>query len=186
MRTPQPRPGFTLLELLCVLALLLILAAVTLPSFDAIRGNSRQKAAADLVRTRIADARARAIETGVPYRLAISTDGTRLRLAPDGADFANLPASDQVIGAGKVTEDQLEKATAGVAPPDGSPVPAGDDNWVTVATFKPDGTCREDLVVFEVREEGYPPIRIQIRGLTGTDRVLPNQTDNTGNPGAMP
>ena len=39
----------------------------TLPSFSALKGNSRQKAAADLVRARLADARAKAMEDGQPY-----------------------------------------------------------------------------------------------------------------------
>jgi prepilin-type N-terminal cleavage/methylation domain-containing protein len=184
VKTPSPpRPGFTVFELVVVLAILLMLAALTLPSFEALYGNSKQRAAVDLVRTRIANARTRAMETGAPQRLAISTDGTRIRLAPDGPNFADLPAAEFSTSNAKVNEDSLDKATAGLSVDEGTPAPNGDGNWQTIATFKPDGTCKEDNAIVEIRQDGYPPIRIQIRGVTGTSRILQNQAPN---PGAAP
>ncbi len=60
---PRPtRPGYTVLELCVVIALLVILGAAIIPGIPGIAGNVRQKAAADLVRARMADARAKAME----------------------------------------------------------------------------------------------------------------------------
>lgn len=177
MRNTQPRTGFTLLELLVVLAMLLILAAVTLPSFTGLRGNADQKAAADQVRARIADARGLAMEKGIPYRLAVYSDGTKIRLAPDGIDFAELPASDQITGSSAAVEQTFQKVTVGLYADPESPQPHSDDSgWLTVATFLPDGTCKEDSATIEVREPGFPPMRLRIRGVTGTAKVMPLDT----------
>ena len=186
MRNPTPRSGFTLIELLAVLAVLLVLAAVTLPSFNGLKGNTHQKAAADLMQARIADARGRAMFFGTAYRLATHKDGTRLRLAPDGPDFASQHADNPPTGASRVSEDNLDRASAGLgADPDAdpsSPAPAGDDGsgWVTVATFLPDGTCREDRAMVEIHETNFPPIRILIRGVSGGSRILHPTNGKTG------
>ncbi len=173
--TRQTRSGFTVLELMVVMALLLILALVALPSFEGLRGNSRQKAAVDLVRTRIANARTRAMETGVPHRLAISTDGTKIRLAPDVPEFAELPPAEFSSSGAKVNEDSLDRATAGLQTQDGTPAAFSDGTWTTIATFKPDGTCVEDNAIVTINEGDFPPMRIHIRGVTGTSRILPAQ-----------
>jgi len=177
------RSGFTIMELLVVLALLLLLAAITLPSFAGLRGNAKQKAAADLVRTRIANARTRAMETGVPHRLAISSDGTRIRLAPDVAEFASLPASKSGNLSADVNEDLLDKATAGLSNEDGTDNTGGSaDDWKTIATFKPDGTCVEDNAFITLNEDGFPPLKIHLRGVTGTARILPPPSKQGGGP----
>jgi len=172
--TTSNRPGFTLFELMLVLALLVILAAVALPSFAGLKGNGDQRAAADLVRGRIADGRGLAMESGSPYRLAVNKDGTALRLAPEGADFATLPAADIAAGATKVLELKLDHATVNVVPDGDAPASAAEpDGWVTIGTFLADGSCREDAVVVQVQEDGFPPLGIRLRGVTGTSRVVP-------------
>lgn len=170
MTTPRPRPGFTILELTLVMAIMVILGAVSLPSFTGLKGNADQRGGADAVRGRIADARGLAMEHGTAYRLAVSADGTRLRVAPDGTDFGTAGAADIITSAARVIETPLDKATAAVEDADG---PAGDGDWVTVGTFLPDGTCREDNVTVAVREAGYPDLRVQLRGVTGGSRLLP-------------
>lgn len=178
MRKPQLRPGMTLLELTLVLALLLILAVGVLPSVTAIKGNTRQKAAADLVRARLADARAKAMEDGVPYRIAFHQDGTRVRVGPDGPDFGTRPADTPGSAASRVTEDTLEEATAHVTHDSDTSDPEIDQSgWVTVATCTAEGTCREASVIIEVREKQFPPIRIHVRGVTGSSKVLPLDTN---------
>jgi type II secretory pathway pseudopilin PulG len=165
----------TLLEVLLVMALLVILGAVALPSFHGMKGNADQKAAADLVRGVLADGHGLAAQSGTPYRLAVHQDGTRIRLAPDGTDFANLPASKYTGYSVKVLELKIEKATVALAQsrPD-TPLPTADAaGWMTVATFQPDGTCLEDRVLVEVREKGFPAMRISLRGVTGSTKVLP-------------
>ncbi|HUR54374.1 MAG TPA: type II secretion system protein, partial [Gemmataceae bacterium] len=138
MRNRHARRGFTLLEILVVLALFLILGAVVIPSISGMYGNTRQKVAADVLRARLADARALAMETGVPYRIAISGDNTKIRVAPDGLEFASTPAGSG--GTAKAIESTLEKATAErEIDPDEPPSAADADGWQTIVTFLPDG-----------------------------------------------
>ena len=44
----------------------------------------------------------------------------------------------------------------------------GSDGWQRVATFLPDGTCREEGVEIRVEEKGVQPLTIRLRGITGS------------------
>src|SRR5436305_15081288 len=81
------RPAFTILELSLVLAVLLVAAAIALPSIDAMYGSLRLTAAADMIRAHWAEARARAIDDGVPYRFAVTYGTGNMRVAPDTGEF---------------------------------------------------------------------------------------------------
>lgn len=183
MTTPR-RDGFTLLEVLLVMTVLVILAAWIGPTLSGLRGNLYQKGAADRLRGRIADARTMAMKEGTPHRLAVSSDGTRVRLAPDTLDFANIQAGADAGPTAKAIEQPFERATVAVVG-GGAEADAG-DGWVTVATFLADGTCREDNVTVEVREEPFPPIRLHLRGVTGYARVLPANDPKAAAPGGTP
>ena len=181
MRTRSPRIGLTLLELLVVLVLLILLASATLPSFAGLKGNADQKAAMDLLRARIADARGLALQEAATYRLAVNKGGTKIRLAPESADFSHLPASEDAGGGAKVIETTVEKATITVAETEAGAMGGGDeDDWVTIGTFLANGTCREDSTLIEVIESSFPAIRIHLRGVTGTARVLPMDPGASG------
>lgn len=192
---PRPtRRAYTILELCVVLALLVILGAAIIPSVAGIAGNVRQRAAADLVRARLADARAKAMEDGRPYRVAVTDDGTRVRVAPDGLDYAAAPPDNPPSYQSKVTEDSIDRASAHILTESEDTAPERDGRgFTTVATFNPDGTCREANVTVEVREKTFPPIRIQIRGVTGSTKLLPVDPNTKArgpatdtNPGAGP
>jgi prepilin-type N-terminal cleavage/methylation domain-containing protein len=183
------RSGVTLLELLVVLALLLILAAAIAPSISGMRGNDYQRNAAAALRTRLSDARAFAMEDGKAYRVAISPDGTRIRMAADVTNFAELQATNPPEFLSRVNENTLEKATVEVVAEEDQAPETDQSGWVTVATFKPDGTCKRDRALVYVKQDGYPPTQIQIRGVTGTVRTLTTQPihrEATPNPGGSP
>lgn len=177
---PARRPGLTLIEMMAVIAVLLILGAVSYPSLVSLKGNADQKAAADAVRGRIADARGMAMEYGQPYRLAISSDGTKIRLAPDTPDFADVPTAGTPSGAAVALETRLDHATAGLTADDEFGHATDGGGWVTVGTFLPDGTCREVGSMIEIHEGTYPPIRIQLRGVSASSRVLHNDAKYGG------
>ena len=171
MNTRPTRRGYTLLELVVVMAILLLLAAVVLPSIGAFRGDTRSRAAADTIRGELATARGHAMESNVPYRVAINQAGTRIRRAPDGPEFATEAAFEYADGNAKVVEYAFEYVIAEIlAGPEG----AGDSEWRTIATLLPDGTALEENVVVGVREDDRTPMRIHIRGLTGASRVVTN------------
>ncbi|HEX4607607.1 MAG TPA: hypothetical protein VH092_05315 [Urbifossiella sp.] len=123
-----------------------------------------------------------AMEYGQAYRLAISTDGTRIRLAPDTLDFSSAPVVNAPGSAVTALETRLDKATAGLIADDDTSAPGGDGNWVTIGTFLPDGTCRETGSLIQIHEGNFPPIQIQLRGMSASARVLPlNATVNNTN-----
>lgn len=164
-----------------VLVLLIILASATLPSFAGLKGNADQKAAMDLLRARIADARGLAMEEAATYRLAVNKDGTKIRLAPESADFSHLAAFEDAGGGAKAIETTLDKATITIS--SDSEAGADQDDWITIGTFLPNGTCREDSTLVEVHEGNFPAMKILLRGVTGTARlVLPDSSANGGSP----
>jgi type II secretion system protein H len=175
------RRGYTLIELIVVIAILILIAAVVLPSVGAFRGDSRPRAAADAIRGELAAARARAKEEGRPYRVAISEDGTRLRRAPDDADFEQAAAVDASGGAHAAVDYALEHVTASVVPEADAAPPASANGWTTLACVQPDGTCREDSVLVSLKDDDGPTLQLRIRGVTARARVLqPNGAANGG------
>lgn len=173
------RNGYTLVEVLVVLAVLIILGAVLIPTMSSYNGNTRQKAAADGIRARLADARAKAMQQGTWYRLAIHADGTRIRLAPDGPDFATLPADDPPAFDSRVTEDKFEEGVTAELVFDADDQRVQDSaGWVTVVTVGPEGICKEDGARILVKERDFRPIELRVRGVIGNATVVrpANQT----------
>ncbi len=171
---PHRRAGFTIFELMVVMALLILLAAVILPSVGAFRGDTRQRAGADTIRGEIVIARTRAMEENRPYRVAISQDGTRIRRAPDGLDFAQVSAFGHPDPAAVAVDYEFEHVTAEVVAEQTDMPPDSADGWVTVATVQPDGTCREDSALVVIKEDKNGSLKVRVRGLTGASRVVPN------------
>lgn len=179
--TNRSRRGFTLFELIAVMALLVLLAVAILPSVGAFRGDTRQRAAADSIRAELAVSRARAMEEGRPYRLSISEDGTRLRRAPEGPEFAQVSAADRPAGSATAVEYPFEYVRAEVVR-EGEAGPVSDAGWVTVATVLPDGTCREDATLLAIREDERNALYVRVRGVTASSRVLPAGAVPNGGP----
>lgn len=198
MRPSNRRNGFTLIEVMLVMFLLIILGAVVVPTISGFYSNTRQKATADMIQARIRQARARAMETGVWYRLAISSDNRKMRLAPDCQNFDTLTAGASDTFYGQVYEEEFEKGvTAEVASsdtsqssnavlyqssgtPESSTTQSSQSSWTTVMTFGPEGICREGLVTVSVKEKNFLPISIQVRGIVGTSSIVPTPK-NGGN-----
>jgi Tfp pilus assembly protein FimT len=152
------------------MAALIILGAFALPTLFGMRGDTRVKAGADTIRARMQEARAKAMEHGQPYRLALSGDQKRLLIAPDAAGA--LPSDEE--GAGPVARENglPDGVTAEVLLDEFDQSTQDEAGWVRVATFLPDGTCREDSVEVEVREAGSVPYVVRLRGLTGAVTVI--------------
>jgi Tfp pilus assembly protein FimT len=198
------RAGYTIMELLVVLVVLVILGAVLVPTLSSYYGNSRQKAAADLIRSKVVEARAKAMEQGIWYRVAINQDKTRIRMAPDGPNFSSLTPGSSGSYDAQASEDKFDKVTAEVTnnttdsqsassqssfdmqASDGSTNTsvlinggvAVDGDWVTVMTVGPEGICKEDFATVTVKEGDFQPILIQVRGLVGSAGILPAPKNN--------
>jgi hypothetical protein len=136
------------------------------------RGDTHSKAAADLIRSRMDDARSKAMEHGRPYRLALSSDYQHLRVTADGADSTGAPQENEDGTTDPVLEDDLpDGVTAQVKLSQDEQSTQDQAGWVRVATFMPDGTCKEDSVEVETVEAGVAPYLIRLRGLTGAVTV---------------
>src|SRR5262245_56565860 len=161
------RHAYTLLELLTVLGVLIILGAAITLTLDANDSNTRQKAAADNIRARRANARATAMEQGTWMRLAVSQDGRRVRLAPDGPDFASRPAENPPAVDSPVIEDLLDEGVSVELIYDSDDQPQDSGGWRTIATVGPEGICKEDGVLVRVNEKNFAPIDVRVRGVIG-------------------
>jgi type II secretory pathway pseudopilin PulG len=170
------RAAFSLVEVQVVIAILIILAGLIAPNVAGLKRDSRVKAGADTLRGRMSEARGQAMGHGRPYRMSLSEDGRRLRVAPDVPGYAQLEptTSDADTDAPLVVEESFpDTVTALPLLGDDQAAVVDDSGWVRVATFLPDGTCREDSVVIELREPGVYPIQVRLRGLTGAVTTQP-------------
>lgn len=175
------RPAATLLELMVVMCIIVMVSALALPSISAMQGPYKLGGGVDAVRAGWAEARARAIEEGRPYRFAVEPNGSAFRIAPDQDNYwdgSNGPADDP-YGRGMIYEKALPagvrfsvngETTANM--PDEPTIgtleekPVTNANWTVAAVFLPDGTAREDVrITFQVR--GCKSRTLQLRGLTG-------------------
>jgi type II secretory pathway pseudopilin PulG len=179
-----PRPAYTLFELMLVLVLLILLAAIAYPSLDSLLATFRMNAAADMVRANWADARAYAMNEGQPYRFAIIPNKGNFRVAPDNPDYwsSNVPSPTDPNNPPLVVDDSLPKGvrfattdsyqTAGLEAGD-STLPAGTvdpNSYTTIVTFLPDGTTKDDVEII-FTGAGVRPLDIKLRALTGAVTV---------------
>lgn len=174
MPARSPRSGFTILEVLLVLAILVIIMAVAYPSLEGMYQDTRVQAAADDVRGAWSEARVRAIDSGVPYRFAVKANGERYRVAPDLAEYwegSNDSEGDGESEDGKTLTGSLPKNIVFTLE---SEAPDSGGGWRTVAVFLPDGTCKNDAQVV-LRADGCQPLVVSVRSLTGITRVQPQK-----------
>lgn len=183
---PVPRAGYTLLELMLVMAILVVMAAIAYPTAESMYGHLRLSQAADAVRGAWAQARARAIEEGRPYRFAIVPNQGNFRIAPDSPEFWGSSGPTQ--GAGDpangplLLNETLPKglrfsapdAPAASGPAQGeSSLPkdgVSPDLWSTRTIFLPDGTASQDVeIVFGA--SGTMGLVMKLRALTGAVTV---------------
>jgi prepilin-type N-terminal cleavage/methylation domain-containing protein len=172
------RSGYTLFEVVLVMAVVVIISAIAYPSLKSMYGPYKLNGAIDTVRAAWANARARAIEEGRPYRFSVEPGGSHFRVAPDRSDYwgGSVPSNDPQ-GKALVYEEalpagvrfSLNENPSPASDPDEKEKPAS-GNWSTGAVFLPDGTARDDLkITFQVR--GTQAKVILLRGLTGNVSV---------------
>jgi len=180
------RRGFTLFEIILVMAVLVILAGLSYPSLENMYGYYRVQAAADTLRGNWAEARTRAMEEGRPYRFAVVLGKGNFRVAPDGAEFwagsdaapadsgtPPLIASDALpkgIRFRRVDGPRGDADSNTIVPTEG--IDPG--QWSPLATFLPDGTARDDVAIV-LEAEGARPVVVKLRALTGGVSVRPLQ-----------
>jgi len=186
------RGGWTLFELLLVMAVLVMVAAIVSPSLESMYADVRLRGAADAIRAAWARARASAVNQGTAYRFSVIPNSGNYRIAPDNADAAGGKAGANGADPDNqpfVLEDVLPKgvsigfsaapsAAGSNGPASGSPAGTADvGQYVSAAVFLPDGTARDDVRLL-LTTRGARPLVMNLRALTGgvtTKRLNPNR-----------
>jgi prepilin-type N-terminal cleavage/methylation domain-containing protein len=164
------RRGFTLLETVLVLAILVIAAAIAVPVIRSSIIDARMTAGADMIRARLADTRAHALDTGKPWKLAYMPGSGIFMLAAEDADEWNSAGQDiketLEFVRGEMPKDIILAANRDdIAGVEGAAQASG--GWQTLAVFTGDGSARDDGAVY-IGKTGLLPYRIRVRALTGT------------------
>jgi prepilin-type N-terminal cleavage/methylation domain-containing protein len=160
----KQRPAYTLLEMVLVLALLVVLAAMAYPVIDSMQAGPRLTAATDLIRTKLNDCRTHAIEDRRPYRFAVRDGTGDFKIAPDTIDFwddgLGGPSADLDDSAWVIESSLPERVAFSVPNSSGS-------DWRTLVTFLADGTAKDDVEV-TLQTRGAPATTIRLRATTGS------------------
>ena len=175
------RRGYTLLELMLVMALLVVVSAMVYPLAATMYGHLKLSQAADTVRGAWAEARTHAIDDGRPYRFAIIPNQGNFRVAPDSSEFwgSSGAAEDAADTANPpfIMSQTLPKGLRFRATEEGAPAPAqgpsslppesiGPEMWSSRTVFLPDGTATQDVeIIFGA--DGTLGIVMKLRALTG-------------------
>ena len=158
------RRGYTLFELVLVLALVVVAASLTFPLAESLLKPNRINAASDLIRAQWAEMQFRAMSEGRAYRfLAIDKTG-KFRIEPDDGDPGS-PTSDGWIYEGELPEDVVMVKDEGALMAATTALTPGTE-YEVVAVYLPDGTARND-VLLSFGLPGIRPLTLQIRALTG-------------------
>ncbi len=181
LRRAKRKSGFTLIELMLVLALIALVAFISYPAFDAWFQGQKLSEAVDQVRTLWIKARTNAMEEGQPYRFAWEMNSGRFRAGPDvmenwpelagAANGPHLASSD--VGMGLMEEKELPEGVRFVA---GEPGSGGSQDAIIFQSngialiLAPDGTEKPETKVIFADHSGQMRA-LRIRGMTGVVTV---------------
>lgn len=172
MKTRSPRQGFTLLELIIVLALILLITAIAYPNLMSMYSDMRVKTGADHLRARLTEARSHAIDEGRPYRFAIVPGQGGYRIAPESMEYWDDATQVDIGDAGTtpplVLEDLMPNEIKFTVD-EGSNLPIA-NGYGTLVIFNADGSCDVDVSI-QIELDGSRPIEMKIRALTGAVSV---------------
>jgi len=188
--------GYTLMEMLLVLAILVMVAALSAPALNGVMRRANLTAAGDAVRIDFTRAHVKAMKTGRIQVFRYELGGRKYRVQPwiAGDDsletnLENTTASEglamQVEGAPSAdtgVEKELPEGTTfaagdaveesrGMVVSDAAAGDSGGGDWSRPILFYPDGSSSDAYVV--VGDEFERGMRIDLSGLTGTAKVGP-------------
>ncbi len=183
------RRGYTLLELLIVVAVMLVVASLTLPALNRPFAKSKLRDAAKQLRVALARARLEAIRTGAPQQFCYQPGGgvyeISARSTAEGGGFLPVALEGGVEEA-PVADGSAYAAAAryelpeGIrffdplapeaAPDESDSIPSeGDESWSAPIVFYPNGRTFNALVRLYGEYDYY--VDVTLRGLTGASRI---------------
>jgi prepilin-type N-terminal cleavage/methylation domain-containing protein len=187
IRRRHSRQGFSLLELLIVIAVLLSVSAMAIPPMMDRLQSGRVQDAAESVREVLANARRYAIDGGVDYHFRYEINGRAYVAIPAEPSpvLANSYSGDEedtriIVEAGELDETLVLRSMSGdEAAAESLEVESFTDlpnagelaqkTWSAPILFRFDGTAEDRQ--FRVMDEGTRTAEITVRGLTGSVRV---------------
>lgn len=187
---PRLRSAYTLLELLLALAVISVLAGVTVPSALRMFADSKLSDAAERVRNLVGQTRLHAVNTGEQYQFRFEKDGRRfvqlpVELPPTSTtDSSSTPTATMARPPSVLGElpegmrfEALVMDAAATTDPVGPPLspelfqglPKAQDlvslAWSAPLVFSADGSASDSSwLVVDQRKQS---IKIEVRGLTG-------------------
>jgi type II secretory pathway pseudopilin PulG len=181
------RSAFTLFEILLVMALLVVIAAVMMPVIADSLSRARLENGGELVRAAWGRARLVAMETGEPYVFRYEPNGSRYQIAlltaltGENADEVNsLPAIEEEdadyeadmlrLAKARLPQDIVfTKGEVAAVPQLAGAAASQEGGWSPPITFYADGTTTDAAV--EIANPDGEAIRVTLRGLTGISRA---------------
>lgn len=170
------RPAFTLIEVLLVLVVLMVSAALIAPAFTGGEAQSQLRDAASQLETAWARARLDAMASGRPLvfrcevggqRGVISSPMVTAIASPQQAAAGQAAPNTQELQFTDVTYQSLQVAEPAGATPVGLNVAEGETSSAVV--FHPDGAT-SDAEATLINSQGQR-LKVTLRGLTGATRV---------------
>ena len=185
------RQGFTLVEVLLTLCLLVVIASLAWPTLHKPFANQRLKKSADRIRAAWCEARVDAMDTGNVYVFLYAIEGERYRIErrsdlaatadaslDEGAGQSNAGGMPAVVErifpngvsflSGEVEADSRATLLA-VGSDLSSTSSAAAVDWSEPIIFYPDGTTSTAQLTMKNAHDRQ--IRLSLRGLTGVVRV---------------
>src|SRR5438067_1992172 len=102
------RPAYTMLEIILVMVIIVIAAGLSIPLMQTMLADGRITASGDQVRGQMAEARARAMDEGRPWKFGFIAGTGYYQLAPeDSSEWDNQ--SQEPDASAEVIRDQLPK-----------------------------------------------------------------------------
>jgi len=184
------RDGYTLMEMLLVLAILAAIAAISVPALQGVMKRAQLTSAGDTVRIELTKAHVKAMKTGRIQVFTFEVNGRKYRTQPWIGDDDELERAGDLQdgGSGKGLSTAPEDSAPEKELPEGTMFAAGEaaeesrgmaaseaaqagglSDWSRPILFYPDGSSSDAYVV--VADEFERGMRIDLIGLTGTAKV---------------
>ncbi len=172
-RTAIRRSGFSLLEIIFVLAVFFMISSLAVPMVLRTFSGQQLKSAADVVRAGFAQARVQAIESGDVYGFFYLQSKGDYFIAPMVTGFRSIVSGSQTTAEQNVLDDNIVFA-AGETMQDARSEAVSEDATMDISSarpilFYPDGTSQDATVILQHQSGAL--IQVNLRGLTGNSSV---------------